>query len=181
MDGTQLAWFETSALNVEAGWTILIFTHYFCGPARDSEDRDAGYYFNVRPIVGDMAKPFARAILNYSGPGDIAAIIQGHVHVDGVWYIDDSLCENDVITHKTISCVSTTCDACKFDDMPTEKLKNRELGTITEQAFDVVVLDKKQRKLTFVRIGAPAYDVLTPDGTGNYPIFGDLEYREISY
>lgn len=40
------------------------------------------------------------------------------------------------------------------------------VGTITEQAFDVVVLDKAQRKLTFVRIGAPADNWIDGISTG---------------
>ena len=50
-------------------------------------------------------------------------------------------------------------------------LSNREFGTVEEQAFDVGIIDKTQRKITMVRIGGKALD--------NH--FEECEYREFNY
>lgn len=180
MDATQLNWFTNTALNVEQGWTILVFNHFFCSVNRDGRTDD-GYMLNVSPYIWGAAIPFARAMLNYNGNGTIAAVIQGHMHWDAAFTIDDNIAGNPTPTGRQIPCIATACDAYNFSGMPSEVLFNRTINTITEQAFDVVVLNKTARKLTFVRIGAPAYNLLVPDATGNYPMFGNLEYREFTY
>ena len=53
--------------------------------------------------------------------------------------------------------------------------EDRVAGTITENAFDVVVLDKEQRKVTCVRIGAPAWTDYSQED------WGKAEIREFTY
>ena len=55
-----------------------------------------------------------------------------------------------------IPLVVTACDRYAAEATPTFDQSERVYGTITEQAFDVVILDKSEKKLYFVRIGALA-------------------------
>lgn len=178
----QLSWFTNTALNVEAGWTILVFTHFFWALGRGELDGE-GYIETISPYISATIKPYGRAMLQYEGNGEIAAVFMGHEHTDGIYTIDDASVDlsGGSATGKSIPCICTTCDAYNFDLWEGQKLYNRTVDTITEQAFDVVILDKTQKKFTLVRIGAPAYDVLIPAPNGKYPMFGDLEYREINY
>ena len=178
----QLSWFTETALNVAAGWTIIVFTHNFISYNHGERDGE-GYIANVSPFVPDASKPFAQAILQYNGAGTIAAVFAGHWHSDAVLTINDALAGlSDNPTGKTFPCIVTTCDAYNFNGLgEEERLYNRTVDTITEQAFDVVVLDKTARKFTLIRIGGPAYNILIQAPNGKYPLFGDLEYREVTY
>ena len=82
-----------------------------------------------------------------------------------------------------IPVIVTTCDKNKsggesstfFDSYWAE----REDGTIKEQAFDVMVINRTDRKITAVRVGCPA-TTWTQSGD-NYVRGADVEYREVSY
>jgi hypothetical protein len=83
-------------------------------------------------------------------------VVQGHTH-------------HDRITHTTggIPVIITACD--KYEpwvegDVNHEPwLATRVAGTITEQAFDIVVLDKDARELHFYRIGGDAFNGIDDD------------------
>lgn len=137
-EAEQLAWLTDAALDVEAGWTIIVFTHLIYNLTE-----------NGAFIIDTHAQPVLNALDAYNGAGEIAAVICGHTHKDAIGQ-----------TSGGIPIVVTTCD--KFapwvsDGVDNEPwLSNRVEGTITEQAFDVAVLDKTNKQITFVRIGAPA-------------------------
>lgn len=158
----QIEWFKNIASNVEDGWTMIIITHSiilgndatktFVLPDKSFESWAYGYY------------EMFSAIKNYNGKGIIAAVIQGHTHWDADGVIDG--------VKNQIPLIITTCDRyVSAGEYPQE---DRLAGTITEQAFDVVVLDKEQKKLSFVRIGAPAEKVINGERV-------KVEMREFSY
>lgn len=154
---SQIAWLRDVALNVDEGWTVLVFTHalYHPNPANTALTP----YPESAQSVADVLD---------AAECDVACIIQGHHHRDHVWH-----------SNSGIPVVTVMCD--KYQPWMSGEtnnepwLSNRVAGTITEQAFDVVVLDKEQRKLTFVRIGAPA-DNWT-DGVST----GTVEERVVTY
>lgn len=156
-DTEQINWLRDVALNVESGWTVLVITHclYACG--------DTAASFAPSP---DGASDIV-SVLD-SAECEVACVIQGHLHLDRIGH-----------TPGGIPVVATTCDKYSpWIDGDTNMepfLSNRVEGTITEQAFDVVVLDKAHRQLTFVRIGAPADD--WTDGTST----GTVEERVVTY
>lgn len=131
----QLTWFKNNALNVESGWTIIIFTH-------------ALYYVNSsdKLVVSPMgANDFIDAIDTYNGSGTIACVLMGHAHKDrihigstGVPYIL-SACDRYSAYYGDINIVRTP-------------------GTVTEQHFEVVVIDKKKKQIKLFSIGANARD-----------------------
>lgn len=132
----QLTWFCDIALNVETGWTIIVFTHtlYFVNFASDKL---------VTNISG--ANEFINAIDNYKGGGTIACVLMGHAHRDrihvgktGIPYII-SQSDRHIPYHGDINVFRTP-------------------GTITEQHFEVVVIDKGKRQVKMFSVGAKARD-----------------------
>ena len=132
----QLAWFKNIALNVKAGWTIIIFTH-------------ALYYVNIDSdklvTSPEGADAYIKAIDEYKGNGTIACVLIGHAHRDrlhigstGIPYII-SASDRHATYHGDINV-------------------NRIPGTISEQHFEVVVIDKGKRMIKLFSIGAKARD-----------------------
>lgn len=92
-------------------------------------------------------------------------MLQGHTHMDLMKKTDGG-----------IPIFSTTCDKANADsDEIGERASyiygKRTNGTINEQAFDVVIINKNAKKVSLVRIGAPA------DNGGG----AELEVREQTY
>ena len=147
----QLAWLTDTALDVPDGWGIVLSTHHM-------------YYIN--PDTMGLVNPNAKgqAVLdaldaynaNESSKGEVICIVQGHTHLDR-------------ITHSTggIPVVITTCDKympwIEGDVNKEPWMSNRVAGTITEQAFDIVVIDRENRELNFFRIGADAENGIDDD------------------
>lgn len=143
-DEAQIEWFENEALDVEEGWTILIFTHALIY----GTDTPHGVYI---PTEFPSYMKMYNIISKYDGKGTIAAVFQGHTHYDDSMSIP---CEADPT--RSIPVIITTADRYLADTSMIQG--DRKLGTITEQAFDAVVIDKGKRSITVVRIGAPAED-----------------------
>lgn len=139
----QVNWLTNTALAVEAGWTIIIITHNIFNTVIDSN-------YSVTTSVPSGSQPIYDAIASYSGNGTIAAVICGHAHLD------------HITTIGSVPCLITTCDKNKDGGEATTYpqfnaiWEARSDGSINEQAFDVMVLDKTNRKVTAVRIGYPS-------------------------
>ena len=139
-DQEQLTWLSNTALNVEAGWDIIIFTHYAISPSASNNTYvSISGYDNLANIIN-----------GYNGAGHIVAMITGHTHRDFV--LMESL---------NVPIIITTCDhnanfvyngVRDFDNLQTP----RTTGTINEQAFDAVIYDKEDCILHFIRIGSEA-------------------------
>lgn len=121
----QKEWLKNVALNVEDGWTVIVFAHIY-------SIKNGNYIAGGETMLSYMAS---------MTKGEVACVIQGDQHSD---YILPSYSGK-------IPIVCTTCDKNKGNEI--ENLADRASGTINEQAFDVVVLDKTQKQLHFVRIG----------------------------
>jgi hypothetical protein len=132
----QLSWLKNTALNVDLGWTIIIFTHslyYVSTPSDKLVTSPSG------------ANDFIEAIDNYNGNGTIACVLMGHSHKDrihigntGVPYII-SACDRHAEYHGDINVV-------------------RIPGSISEQHFETVVIDIGKRTIKLFAIGAKAKD-----------------------
>lgn len=233
----QIEWFKNEALNVDEGYTILIFSHVFL----------YGYDSSQEFMIPTTFKGYSEmydAVADYDGKGEIAAVLQGHFHwedsteiyrrtmlsqryeeaagkliyavpegtaeiyvtanapeklpyrvvgyseASGEPVYDSGLLDKsqkidlhdldlryEVVFEKkegveidsadldsckaysvrgSIPLVVTACDRYAAEYPPSFDQSERVFGTITEHAFDVVVLDKLEKKLYFVRIGAPA-------------------------
>ena len=149
----QNEWLKNEALNVEEGWGILIFAHQFVN--REWKGSSNRYF-------GTVWKPIAKTLLEYDGNGEILAVFHGHIHQDMVsrMYLKPDGTAGLDDTCGGIPLIGTVADKyhTNKETSPYEMLIDREVGTITEQAFDVVVVDRENGQLHCVRIGAPARD-----------------------
>lgn len=165
-DDKQLNWFAETALNVTKDWTVVIFTHSLYAVPLYSD----GTWGDVIEQPTQKNNGFTNVIKKFkSNGGTIACIIQGHLHLDRIFSVDGMP-----------QVVCTTCDKyLPWIENGVVKepwiSENRKINTVTEQAFDVVILNKKERKVSFVRIGCPA------DNGVNKELGDQVEIREITY
>lgn len=134
----QLKWFTETALDVEDGWTIVIFTHAL---------------YAVRTTTNQMyviSQRFIDAINQYQGKGKIACVLMGHSHVDRIH-----------IGETGVPYIISQCDRTEpyRDDINVERV----LGTISEQHFEVVLLDLKKQQIQLLSIGSDARDGIDND------------------
>ena len=149
----QLEWFTQTALDVEKGWTIIIFTHAL---------------YNVKSATDKLyiapagANGFINAIDNYKGEGIIACVLIGHTHRDRIH-----------IGTTGIPYIISSCD--RYASYHGDINVDRTPGTITEQHFEVVVIDKVAKKIKLLSIGGKARDGYDDD-PGN-----EVDVRTIGY
>ena len=156
----QQTWLQSVALDVETGWKIVIITHVLY--------EILGSQRALFPITG-VTSVIENIVDNYSGNGEIVCIIQGHTHIDRM-----------TATPGGIPVIITTCDkntpwiepGTDFSDLG---YVTRDTGTIAEQAFDVFVIDYKNRLISAVRIGSQAFN-----GTGDN-IGTQVEMRQVPF
>ena len=129
----QLQWFTETALDVEDGWTIVIFTHALYAVSTST---------NQMYVI---SQSFVDAIDNYQGKGEIACVLMGHSHVDRIH-----------IGKSGVPYIISQCDRTKpyHGDINV----TRELGTISENHFEVVLIDKKKQEVRLYSIGSDARD-----------------------
>lgn len=154
----QRTWLTDTALNVQSGWTILIFLHAIY---------DISITTRQLMAISGVTTELMNIVDSYNGAGTIAAIIQGHTHIDR-------------ITHTTggIPIIITTCDKNGIWTSPDgyeDIYEERQTGTIAEQAIDVFVINKTTRTIYVVRVGSKAFDGLDND------IGSQVEMRTVTY
>ena len=137
---TQLDWLANVALDLETGWGAIVVTH-------NTHSID----FSDGSVPKDTHASGMLAVLdNYSGNGEVIAVISGHTHVD---YLDS--------TTGGIPIIVTTCD--KYMPWISGQtnmepwLSDRVEGTITEQVIDLFVVDRDAKEITRVRVGCPIH------------------------
>ena len=132
----QLDWFKNIAINVKKGWTIIIFSHslYYVSCASDK--------LCIGPTGAD---DFINAIEYYKGDGLISCVLLGHTHRDRIH-----------IGRTGVPYIISASDrhASYQGDINVARIP----GTISEQHFEVVVIDKGKREIKMFSIGAPARD-----------------------
>ena len=153
----QLEWFGNIALDVpDEDWSVMVFSHlqpYATGvTGATATIRNAtiarkilqafknktSYSGNSSANTEDDLK--ASVSVDFTnGGGNVIGWFSGHVHYD-----------NMVDMPEGIKLITTLCDGWSpWADAPA---KTR--GTTTEQAFDILTINKKSRKVDLTRIGA---------------------------
>ena len=127
----QLQWFTKTAMNVSEGWTIVIFTHALYALSSQSNQMFV------------ISQKFVDAIDQYQGKGKIACILMGHSHVDRVH-----------IGKTGVPYILSQCD--RTDPYRNDINVDRIPGTISEQHFEVVLIDKKKQEIRLYSIGSDA-------------------------
>ncbi len=135
-DEEQLAWFKNVALNVQDGWTIIIFTHTLYWVDYESDKMS---------VSRSGADSFIDAIDNYNGNGKIACVLMGHTHRDRIH-----------IGGSGVPYIITASDrhVAYHGDINVERIP----GSISEQHFETVVVDKGKKQIKLFSIGAMARD-----------------------
>ena len=149
----QATWLNDSLANMPNGYTAIVIAHYYAHIN----------YPDFTPVLTTIGKQIADICDTHIGK--VACLLQGHTHEDLMMKTDGG-----------IPIFATTCDKSTADNDETSEEDNyiygkRTNGTITEQAFDIVIINKKDKKVSLVRIGAPA----DKDGVNFY------EVREQTY
>lgn len=132
----QLEWFKNCALDVPSGWLIIIFTHalYYTDEASDK------LYTCV-----SGANDFVNVIDNYNGNGTIGCVLMGHTHRDRIH-----------VGKSGVPYIISASD--RHDPYKGDINVSRIPGTISEQHFETVVIDKSKRLIKLFSIGANARD-----------------------
>lgn len=149
----QLEWFKITALDVAEGWSIVVFTHtlYMVNCSSD------------KLVTGPSgADEFIDAIDNYGGKGEICCVLLGHTHRDRIH-----------IGPTGVPYIISACDrqATYGGDINVERIP----GTVSEQHFEAVVIDRKNRQVKLFAIGGKARDGYDND-PGN-----EVDLRVVNY
>ena len=131
-DTTQIDWLNATIGSMEESWYAVIFSHFIIH--EDLAHDDAVY-------ILDSSTENIRNAIN-ANHERIIAVFVGDAHIDRVW----------VMPNGTPMICTTT------DKLTGNQKTPRDEGTITEQAFDVVIIDKSSKKIDMIRIGALARD-----------------------
>lgn len=132
----QLAWFKNTTLNVQTDWTIIVFTHSLYKFPSGSDRLETGQ---------KGANAFIDAMDNYNGKGTIACVLIGHSHKDRIH-----------IGKTGVPYMISACD--RYSPYRGDINVDRISGTISEQHFEVVVIDKSKRTIKLFSIGSNARD-----------------------
>lgn len=150
-ENEQKTWLQNTALDLPNGYTAIIICHQVAYPNHSTGVLSFNYGAGGEDIE-DIVD---------SSNAEIACILCGHSHFDGLG-----------TTNGGIPVIVTTCDKYKPSPGYDDWLSNtRFINTITEQAFDIVIVDKTNKKITAIRIGCPA----------DNPTGEPLETRSITY
>lgn len=150
-ESEQQEWLANTALNLPAEYTAIIICHQVAYVNHNTGELSFEYGAGGTAIKNIVDSSNAK----------IACILCGHTHFDGMGYTDNG-----------VPVIVSTCDKYLASPGYDEWITNyRTRYTLTEQAFDVVIIDKKNEKITAVRIGCPA----------NNPTGDPLEKRTANY
>lgn len=144
----QATWLNDSLENMPNGYTAIVIAHHYAHIN----------YPDFTPVLTPIGKRIAD--ICDAHVGKVACMLQGHTHEDLMMKTDGG-----------IPIFATTCDKANADNDETSAeahyiYDKRTNGTINEQAFDVVIVNKNTKKVSLVRIGAPA----DKDGVDFYEI-----------
>ena len=128
-----MRWFTETALDVEEGWTIVIFTHALYAVSTASNQ----IYVISQKIIDTIDR--------YQGKGTIACVLMGHSHVDRIH-----------IGKTGVPYIISQCDRMEPHHRDINVLRVPE--TISEQHFEVVLIDKKKQEIRLFSIGSDARD-----------------------
>lgn len=151
----QYDWMNNVALDIPSDWSIVVFGHHF---------------YNIDPSTKECTLNCGPAVLqSLKSNQAVIAVFQGHTHFDRIIKGLD-------IRSGDLPVISTVCDKnTMLKNVDEGWTINRATGTINEQAFDVVIVNKATKTINLVRIGAPA-----ENGVNNDPGV-QAEVRTVSY
>lgn len=132
----ELNWLESILIEAQLGWDILIFSHVPPIPRLH-------YWSNE--IRGSQRLMQILTRYQNSKKGKILAFIHGHNHADQIDYLEG------------FPIVSIGCAKCEFfiDKKPEGSITyEREVGTLSQELWDILIISKNKKCLDFIRFGA---------------------------
>jgi len=153
----SVAWLGEQLSDVPNGYTVVVLSHI---GINSSEQTIVSSFQNVADLLDALksggTKTISGVTYDYTGKDvDVACIISGHVHVD--------LC---VYTTGGIPVIASTCDRGRISSSSDLFKAVRRSKTIGEQAFDVVQIDKTNKKIYLTRIGGSTIGASYDSETG---------------
>ena len=140
IDVEQAAWLKNDALNVEAGTTVLIFSHSIPKSRFETGVDPYVYNGNSTEAILMLLQQANKKGINIAGWFCGAYGYDSEIKVGGINFISI----NSQLPYK----INTSkCDGVRFAD-------NRELDTLNQDCWDAVVLNTKERKIKLFRFGA---------------------------
>ncbi len=140
-DEDQISWLKQDALNVDGSWTILIFSHdtpfeeFDHGRCKSDTSKQNGQLLMDTVLFEKNKRQF-----------DLAGWFAGHYHGDFIGKIRGI---NFILTG------SQTAYVPQLWQMPKGGgFAERILNTVSEDLWDSVLIDKKERKIKLIRFGA---------------------------
>ena len=134
-DDNQYNWFVNTALDIPAGYTAVIISHLLY---------TLSGYAGSSLILPTPSERYVNAIDNYSGVGKIACVLMGHTHSDRMH-----------IGPTGIPYIISQTDRFYTPGGDHEDIGvTRTRGTITEQHFEVVVINKVAKEIKLFAIGS---------------------------
>jgi len=157
-DMAQLNWFCATLNSVQEGWYVVVITHMYYEVHENQETHLHHVYVSagnlIYPITDAYNSKSSGSMSNNgviysfdftSANGKIACLLVGHVHSD---YSEVRL--SDTAQYPIISIEQdSTYYTGSIETDPT-----RTKGTPSEQAFDIVCIDTKNKVIKTIRIGA---------------------------
>lgn len=136
----QIDWLENVISNTEDGWSVAFFAHWMftlSGETYVYGNAQTEFISNfVNAIAGKSSVTFWGKTYDFSTRNlEVPFVMCGHVHAD-----------YSIYTTNGVPIIATTTDRYLVERPDT-------LGTITEQAFDIVQIDKINKKVLCTRIG----------------------------
>lgn len=143
IDWSVNAWLGVELENLPEGYDAVIITHTAL-----TENGATAIISTFTDIAAMIVAYNTRSTYTYSGleldytsaTGQVICVLSGHTHRDDDYLLSDNT---------PVICTTT-------DSMEELGSNTRVAGTISEQAFDVVTIDKANAKIMLTRIGAGA-------------------------
>lgn len=138
LDAAQLSWLTAHVNELSTDWTIAVFLHHALNNSEKGDRTNITFYPSGTQVTN---------VLN-SAKCHVACVFCGHQHID----VSKQMAKYPVI--------ATTCDA-SYDDLYNLLWSDdvRTIGTIAEQAFDVVHVDTVNKKVYCTRFGGGQNDI----------------------
>lgn len=133
----QIDWVNDIALaTLPTGWEIIVFTHFF--------------YTNGTGTAVSLSHGSSIVSTLANNPA-VIAVFQGHTHFDRIVKGHD-------VAAGSLPFIITSCDKNIPHSSESTYPVNRATGTIYEQLFDVVVINRSTKTINLIRIGGLAMD-----------------------
>ena len=142
-------WIFRNMEDIPEGYKVIVFTHTGLSGSGARNHNYAQYLTGALKALRDKTiYTFDNEEFDYSNTNGLPiAIFSGHHHIDYVF------------SDNGIACIQVTTDAYYYEDSssyddPEIPVLNREIGTDSEQAFDVATVETYSNTVYLTRIGA---------------------------